>query len=491
MTLAEPLRATGTVTAILDEAVRRAPDAPAVRDAEGVWTYAELDAAADAVARHLVDAGVRPGDRVALRSRNRRELPAVLFGTLRAGAALVPLSPHLTRAGTEGVLADAEAAAVVGDADLPGRVLSLPDVVVGGVGGPVTEPAPEDLALLIYTSGSTSAPKGVVEPHAAVAFAARAIAARLGYRADDVVLVGSPMSFDYGLYQVLLAALAGAELVLTDADDPIGMLRAIRDTGATVLPIVPSIGRMLVRLARRGAAIEHVRMFTNTGAALTAADIDDLRATFPGSAVVAMYGITECKRVTIAEPDADRTRPGSVGTALPGTTVQILDDDGTPVGPGVVGQIAAVGPHVMAGYRGAPELTAQRFDVDPETGRPRLRTGDYGLLDAEGHLWFHGRRDDQFKRRGVRMSTLEIEAAAAAVPGVGAAAALVPDAAHDLAVVVTGTREPQEVLDAIAELLEPAKVPAVCHVVEALPLTPNGKTDARRLRALVQQGDPA
>ncbi|BBG01422.1 MULTISPECIES: class I adenylate-forming enzyme family protein [Pseudonocardia] len=494
--------ASGIVCTQLDDAARRSPAAVAVRDATGVWTYAELDAAATALAHRLHDLGIRPGDRVAMRSRNRREVAAVLFGVLRAGATLVPLSPHLTAAGLAGVLADAGPGVLVTDRAnddtlgvpvLPMDLIRPPlDPLTGSRidTGTGTGPAPDDIALLIYTSGSTSAPKGVVSPHRAVDFAARSIAARLGYRSDDVVLVGSPMSFDYGLYQLFLTTLAGAELVLTDAEDPIGMLRTLRGTRATVVPIVPSTGRLMVRLARRGDAPEHVRLFTNTGAALTLADIQELRSVFPNAAVVAMYGITECKRVTIAEPDVDRERPGSVGRAIPGTTVQILDDDGSPLGPDLVGEIAAVGPHVMAGYRNAPELSAQRFDRDPLTGAARLRTGDYGRLDADGHLYFHGRRDDQFKRRGVRMSLIEIEAAAAAVTGVRAAAAVPPVGDRDLELVAVTDRSPEEVLAGIAELLEPAKVPVRCHVVHALPLTPNGKTDRAALLA-PREGDPA
>ncbi|WP_206078062.1 class I adenylate-forming enzyme family protein [Prauserella endophytica] len=490
MTLYVPSRTGGA--AILDDAAGRAPQAPAVRDAVGAWTYAELRAAARAVARSLIEAGVRKGDRVALCSRNRRELSAVVFGVLRAGAVLVPLSPHLPPAALCAVVADAEPAALVAPADgrpeVPCQVLSIEDIVTGeGEDDPVAV-EPDDTAMLIYTSGSTSAPKGVVCPHSAVEFAARAIHARLSYRDTDVVLVGSPMSFDYGLYQVLLSALAGAELVLADADDPIGMLKLMRAVRATVLPTVPSTARMLARLARRGDAPDHVRMFTNTGAALTTADIDELRAVFPRAAIVSMYGITECKRVTIAAPDVDRRKPGSVGTALPGTEVRILGEDGEPVPVGTVGEIVVLGPHVMAGYRGDPELTAQRYDIDPATGSRRLRTGDYGHLDDDGHLYFHGRRDDQFKRRGVRASLIEIESAAARVDGVTASAALPPEDDHDLEIVVVSERDGDAVLADLAGLLEPAKVPAFCHVVGVLPLTANGKTDKKRLRELVRPG---
>ncbi|MFJ1590556.1 class I adenylate-forming enzyme family protein [Kitasatospora albolonga] len=487
---------------MLADAVLRTPSAPAVRDAERAWTYRELDIAANAVRDTLTRSGVRPGDRVALRSRNRCEVAAALFGTLRAGAALVPLSPQLPPSGLAQVLADAEPAALLAPAkelpelpEVPCPVLTLEDAVAPGASStPGASPtpgqdAPADpsaTALLVYTSGSTSAPKGVICPHSAVDFAARAINQRLGYRSSDVVLVGSPFSFDYGLYQLLLSVLAGAELVLADAEDPVGMVKLVRRTRATVLPIVPSTARMLSRLARRGEPIDHVRMFTNTGAALTASDIQGLRDAFPGCSVVLMYGITECKRVTIAGPDVDLTRPGSSGTALDGTVVRIIDEAGEEAAPGVIGEITVTGPHVMAGYRGAPELTAQRYDTDPFGGGRRLRTGDYGSLDADGHLYFHGRRDDQFKRRGVRASLIEVEAAAARVPGVGTVAVLPPEGDSDLTLFVTGDREPQEVLDELAGLLEPAKVPADCHRLPELPLTGNGKTDKKRLREMLR-----
>ncbi|WP_323375480.1 class I adenylate-forming enzyme family protein [Streptomyces alkaliterrae] len=482
----------GHVAAMLADAVRRTPTAPAVRDAERDWNYAELDAAANAVRDALRRSGVRPGDRVALRSRNRCEVAAALFGTLRAGAALVPLSPQLPPTGLVSVLADAEPAVLLAPAkelpelpEVPCPVTTLEDAVTPGASEAPDAPAdPTATALLVYTSGSTSAPKGVVCPHSAVDFAARAINRRLGYRTSDVVLVGSPFSFDYGLYQLLLSVLAGAELVLADAEDPVGMLKLVRRTRATVLPIVPSTARMLARLARRGEPVDHVRMFTNTGAALTASDVQGLRDAFPGCSVVLMYGITECKRVTIAEPDVDLTRPGSSGTALDGTVVRIVDEAGREVPAGVVGEITVTGPHVMAGYRGAPELTAQRYDEDPYGGGRRLRTGDYGTLDADGHLYFHGRRDDQFKRRGVRASLIEVEAAAARVPGVRAVAVLPPEDDRDLTLFFTGDRDPHEVLDEMAGLLEPAKVPADCHRLPELPLTGNGKTDKKRLREM-------
>jgi amino acid adenylation domain-containing protein len=475
----------------LEYAAQTFSSSAAVSDACGTWTYGDLDLAADRVSGRLRDLGVGRGDRVVLRARNRREIAAVLFGAFRAGAVLVPLNSRLPPAGFAAAVADAEPAVVITDeihvgVEVSAPVRSLEDVVSGAPSRQRHPTQPDETALLMYTSGSTATPKGVVCPHGAVDFVTQAIALRLRYRGDDVVLVSSPVSFDYGLYQLLLTVAAGSAAVLTDAEDPIRMERTMRRTSATVVPVVPSTARMLVRLVRRGAPVEHVRLLTNTGATLTAADMGDLREAFPRASITAMYGITECKRVTIADPDVDLHRPGSVGTALPGTRVQILAEDGQVLGPGVVGEIAAVGPHVMSGYRGAPEQTALRFGTDPTSGEPRLRTGDFGNLDADGHLYFHGRRDDQIKRRGVRMSLTEIEAAASHVGGVTAAAALAPTDERDLELVVCGSRSGDAVIAELEEVLEPAKVPTRCHVLDGLPLTTNGKTDRTRLRELVQ-----
>jgi acyl-CoA synthetase (AMP-forming)/AMP-acid ligase II len=141
----------------------------------------------------------------------------------------------------------------------------------------------------------------------------------------------------------------------------------------------------------------------------------------------------------------------------------------------------------MSGYWRAPELTAGNFRRDDATGATRLHTGDYGWLDADGFLYFSGRRDDVFKRKGTRMSTIEIEAAAMNVPGVHAAAVVPPAAGHDLAICVETDLAPHAVLRELAQRLEPAKVPAICRVVEELPLNTNGKHSGPELVRLVEE----
>ncbi|MEO3977548.1 AMP-binding protein [Streptomyces sp. CAU 1734] len=499
-------RVTNAAEAILGDAVARCPDSPAVRDRYGVWSYAELDAAADSFGRVLDAHGIRPGDRVLARVGSVREFTAVLYGTWRRGAVLVPINPGMRAFHLQAVIADSEPSLVVvedgerGGADGLVWPSGTPVAVVGelDLSGPAAPEArtenevPADrLALLIYTSGSTAAPKGVACPHGPVAFAARAIAARLNYTPDDVVLTAVPLSFDYGLYQILLSALAGAELLLSGPADHARLLGFARDHGATVVPLVPSLGELLVKLSSRDRRPTRIRLFTNTGAALNAPLIAALREAFPGAAVAPMYGTTECKRITILEPDGDLARPGSVGPALPGTEVLAVGDDGRPVPPMEIGELVVRGPHVMAGYWRAPEPTALRFRPDPRTGVVTLHTGDYGWLDADGHVYFQGRRDDLFKRRGSRMSSVEIEAAALDIDGVREAALLVPEEDRDMVLFVVGEGRAlgaEQVLARLGERLEAAKVPDLCQVLAALPLTPNGKTDRKELRRRLVEG---
>lgn len=480
-----------TLHGLLEETVSVRPDAVAVRDQSGALDYARLDELSRRAASWLRDRGVGHGDRVLVQVPNGRELVVLMYGCSRVGAVFVPLNPGMKAFHLKSVVENSEPRlAVTGEGRIPG----VPTHELGPAWAELTECDPddspdtvtgEDIAVLIYTSGSTAAPKAVVSRHAQMVFAASAIGTVLGYRPDDVVFCRLPMSFDYGLYQILLSCLAGAELAISGTGTDLTLLRQIRETGATVVPVVPSLAGMLVKLAGRDPGVASVRLFTNTGAALPQSTIDALREAFPGVKVARMFGITECKRITIMPPGLDTERPESVGLPLPGTRVEILDEQGHPLPPGETGEIVVSGPHVMSGYWRAPELTARTYRTDAATGLTRLHTGDYGRLDEDGYLYFDGRRDDMFKYRGTRTSTVEIEAAAMDIPGVRAAAVLVPDDRHDLTICVDADLRPDEVLRGLAERLEPAKVPPVCHVLAEFPLTLNGKNARTELAELI------
>lgn len=495
------------VHAVLDGSVARTPDAAAVRDARGAWTYRETDEYSRAFQAWLVSQGVRPGERVLVQTPTDRELVAMFMGCSRAGAIFVPININMKAFLLRSVLANSEPAVVIGDDERIGtlrRIAAVPAHETGALWKevealreapdalPLPDPgtSPDDVASLVYTSGSTAAPKAVACTHGAATFATRAIDAELRYRSDDVVFCRFPMSWDYGLYKVLLAFNAGSEIVLAGGESDLLLLRRIRETGATIIPIVPSLATMIVNLLRRESEpLRGVRMFTNTGAALAPSTIEALHGAFPGARVVRQFGQTECKRISIMPPEEEDERPDCVGRPLPGTRVLILDDAGNPLPTGAIGEIVVTGPHLMAGYWRDPELTDSTYRRDPRTSERRLHTGDYGRLDEDGYLYFDGRRDDMFKRKGIRMSTLEIEAAAMDVPGVRAAAILPPVDGRDLAVCVAGDLEPHIVLQEMGRRLEPAKVPAVCHVLDELPLTAHGKNAPRVLAEMLYGGN--
>jgi amino acid adenylation domain-containing protein len=478
---------TGTVHGILDAAADRHGDRPAVRDRRTALTYRRLQHESMLMAGALTASGVRHGDRVVTVLGSRHETTSLFYAVSRIGAVFVPASPRGTDFQLRELLRDAEPSLVVTSADQRDRLrpfTAAPVVECGdlpAVGSPDASAQPtataDDVALMLYTSGSTAHPKAVVSRQRQVTFVAGAIAQRLGYRADDAVFTCLPLSFDYGLYQVLLCALAGAELVLSPETPDGGLLREIRDTGATVLPAVPTLVELLAWLSRRDREPTSVRLVTNTGAALTQAHAGTLQTVFPAARVIAMYGTTECKRITIAEPDEHLHRPGSVGRPLSGTAIRIVDEDGTELPAGEVGEVLVTGPHVMDGYWRAPEETAQRFRPGP-----LLHTGDYGRVDEHGRLYLEGRRDDLFKRRGIRTSVQEIEAAFLDVPGVRAAAVVAPDDTGRLRSWVVSDRPTAELLAGVDERLGRAKVPDSCVLVDALPRTVNGKVDKAALR---------
>jgi acyl-CoA synthetase (AMP-forming)/AMP-acid ligase II len=493
------------VHSLLDDAVADSADANAVRDATGVWNYGEVSSWSHAVDTWLSAVGVEAGDRVVVQLPTTRELVATYFGVSRRGAVFVPLNPAMKQFHLRSVVRNAEPRLLVvadGDVEAVRQATGLP--VYGftsfwrevsalrerGAHHQVDAATvrPDDIAVLVYTSGSTAEPKGVICPHAQVTFASRALQAELRYRPDDVVFCRFPLSWDYGLYKVLLSCLGRSEIVLAGVESDLLLLKRMREVGATVVPVVPSLASMIAMLAERDSEPPPpVRMITNTGAALPASAIAKLRETFPGVRVVRQFGQTECKRISIMPPERDGELPESVGRPLPGTTVRIMDAGGAELAVGRIGEIVVTGPHVMPGYWRAPELTARTFRPDPRTGTVRLHTGDYGRLDENGYLYFEGRRDDMFKRKGIRMSTLEIEAAAMDIPGVRAAGAIPPTDTRDLALCVATELSPHVVLRELAKRLEQAKVPAICHVVEDIPLTAHGKNAAKELALLVEK----
>ncbi|GAB3986326.1 class I adenylate-forming enzyme family protein [Plantactinospora veratri] len=350
-------RVSGDAGELLALAVDRWPDAPALRDPDsGTVTYRQLLHRVTATAHWLRDQEVGPGARLAVVAQSRPATVLLLWATIRIGAVFVPLNPAAPPAALKAMITDAEPSMIVGapetiSGSTAGRWVDWPEIegaAAGTASSPwlpgVPAPRSDDLCMLLYTSGTTAVPKGVMCPHRSVRFAVEAIQQRLRYTAEDIVFNRLPLSFDYGLYQVLLAARAGACLVLAGPGTDTTLLRRIGDSGATVLPLLPTLGSMIERLRRRSGPITSVRLITNTGAAMPERLRQSLREIFPAARLSLMYGITECKRVTIMEPDGDLVRPRSAGRPLDGLEVQVKDADGNSLPPMAVGNSTSVAP---------------------------------------------------------------------------------------------------------------------------------------------------
>ncbi|MBD0838575.1 class I adenylate-forming enzyme family protein [Streptomyces sp. TRM68416] len=480
------------VSDLLARARAERPGHIALHDAEGPLTYAELGTETDRAVGWLRRRGVRAGDRVVHAGAGDRTFLALLWAAFRIGAVFVPVHPELTDEQIRHIVRDCTAALAIcpPGAGADARVTVEAERAAREIRGTAADsfaarPADDDVALLIYTSGTTGRPKGVVCPHRQILAAVHAVNACLGYRSDDVVLCRLPLSFDYGLYQALLCALTGATLVLADRGGDLGLMRAVERHGVTVVPLVPSLAQILALLQRKLRRPTKVRLFTNTGARPSHAVMRELLAAFPGSAFASMYGMTECKRISVLDPARYEDHPDSVGRAVPGDHVRIVGPDGRTLPPGEVGEIVVWGETVMAGYWGVP-LERQNRYVRRADGSLELHTGDQGRLDADGLLYFVGREDDMIKRRGIRMALSEIESAAERVPGVLAAVALRPaDEDAPLLLAVRSDLTPHEVRTALARHLDPARLPNRIVPLDTLPLTTNGKPDRAAVARLL------
>jgi amino acid adenylation domain-containing protein len=380
-----------------------------------------------------------------------------------------------------------------------GRLIAL-DAILEGPNGAV-EPPPKkcidvDLAALIYTSGSTGRPKGVMLTHLNIVSAATSITTYLENTPDDIIINLLPLSFDYGLYQVLMAFKVGGTVVLERSFTyPHTVIETIIRERVTGLPIVPTVSAVLLQLDLSPYQFPALRYITNTAAALPTRHIVRLRELFPHVRIYSMYGLTECKRVSYLPPDQIDIRPTSVGRGMPNEEVYIVDENGQRVPPNVIGELVVRGSNVMKGYWELPEETEKKLKPGPLPGEKVLYTGDLFRMDEEGYLYFFGRKDDIIKSRGEKVSPKEIEDVLYSLPGIAEAAVIgVPDEVLGQAIrAVVTLREgaqltEKDVLRHCAERLENFMVPQSVIFMASLPKTGSGKINKRAVAA-VQPGD--
>jgi long-chain acyl-CoA synthetase len=506
------------VEQFLRDSARRSGDKVALVAGGARVSYRELDRASDCLAGALAANGIARGDRVIVFMDNCREAVITIFAALKAGAVFSPINPSTKaeklafvinncraralitqeklRAVASAALVDAPSVAltIVAGAHEPmaGKAMSFEAALAAEAAPPANAGIDLDLAMLIYTSGSTGFPKGVMMTHQNIVAAATSITTYLENTADDVILNVLPISFDYGLYQVLMAAQLGATLVLEQSFAfPQAIFAKMAAERVTGLPLVPTMAVLILQMRDLApGAFPHLRYLTNTAAALPPAHIARLQALFPTARIYSMYGVTECKRCTYLPPAELARRPGSVGIAIPGTEAYVVDDHGARVAPGVVGELVIRGAHVMKGYWENPEATARTLRPGPYPWEKVLHTGDLFRTDADGFLYFVARKDDIIKTRGEKVSPKEVENALYALPGIREAAVVgVPDPVLGLALKAVVALDPQTKLTAqdvvrhCARHLEDFMVPKLVEFRDALPKTDSGKISRRLVAA--------
>jgi len=513
------------VNHFLENSAARLPDKVALICGEQRLTYREINQSAGQLAAALIDMGIKRQDRVVIFLDNSAESAISLFGIVKAGAIFIMLNPTMKAKKLSYILKDSGASALItqpskariinealdGIPDLKhilwlGKPIHLktndPGIITNHVWEEVLSGhnalrlkpcAPIidlDLATIIYTSGSTGEPKGVMSAHYNVVAAATSITQYLENTEEDIILDALPLSFDYGLYQVLMAFLFGGTVVLEKSFVyPYKVIERLVQEQVTGFPIVPTMAAILLQMQDLAKFdFSSLRYITNTAAALPVSYIRKLQSAFPRVTLYSMYGLTECKRVSYLPPDQLAHRPDSVGIPMPNEEVFIVNEQGKEVGPGEVGELVIRGSNVMQGYWNAPEETARTFRPGHYRGETLLYSGDLFRRDDQGFLYFVARKDDLIKTRGERVSPKEIENVLCEIDGVVEAAVIgVPDEILGQAIkafiVVDkgGGLAKEKIMRYCQKNLEPFMTPKYIEFRNSLPKSPSGKIDKKRL----------
>ncbi|MDP3876878.1 MAG: class I adenylate-forming enzyme family protein [Methylobacter sp.] len=476
-------------------------------------SYGEVADYACRLAHALRANGVSRGDRVAIFMDNSWQCAASIYGVLLAGGIFVAVNvqtkpdklafilrdagsymlltePHLARV-FEPVAAQLPRLRVLCTAELKelktvsAGVESLDAALAKMPTTPPPQPAISlDLAALIYTSGTTGEPKGVMHTHQSLLFVLDSINEYLGFSADDRLFSGLPLNFGYGLLQWFSAVHAGAALVLERSFTyPSQVFKRMQDEAVTSFSGVPTIfAMMLAQHAKHSLHFPHVRLVTNAAAALPTEFIAGIRQMFPHADLYKMYGQTECFRSAYLKPTLAELKPESVGRAIPGTELLLLDEDGRAVTPGAVGYLHVRGPHLMRGYWMQPERTAEVLIPGSVPGELLLKTGDLFRQDADGDFYFVARSDEMIKSRGEKVSPAEVENVIYSLAVVqDVIVAGIPDPLLGEAVCAFvsvrdgGKPDVQQIKRICTERLENYMVPKHVLIVPELPRTDNGK----------------
>jgi amino acid adenylation domain-containing protein/non-ribosomal peptide synthase protein (TIGR01720 family) len=494
------------IHSLVEAQAERTPDAVAVEFEGQQLTYRELERRANQLAHALRERGVHPETRVGLCVERSLELAVGLLGILKAGGAYVPLDPGYPPERLAFMLEDSAPAVLLTQRHLrerlplkgtPALCLDSEELSRSSVDAPTAGARPDNAAYVLYTSGSTGQPKGVIVTHRALGNHMAWLLSAFGFGAADRVLQKTPLSFDASVWECWASLMSGGRLVIATPDahrDGGALLEAVTRGQVTVLQLVPSLLRVLLEEEGLSRATSLRWLFCG-GEALPVELEHRLRARLPSVTLVNLYGPTEATiDATSARcPSSSTGRTVPIGRPVANTQLYLLDESLQPVPVGVPGELYLGGEGLARGYLRRPELTAERFIPHPFSGSPgaRLyRTGDLARYLPDGSVEFLGRRDSQVKVRGFRVELGEIEAALAKHPAVREAVVVVREdnpGTRRLVAYVTGGEPRVPDADALRaflkEKLPEHLVPAAIVTLPSLPLSPNGKVDRKALPA--------
>lgn len=510
-------------------AAEASPDAPALTFGAQTWSYAQLTERIAAVASALRAIGLPRTGRVGIWLDKRFETVAASFGAPAAGGVMVPMNPLLKPEQVAYIAADCAVQVLVTSPERLALLLpelpkcpSIRHVVLTEGGAAPAVPAgitvhawsewlaaprqaghrviDTDLVAILYTSGSTGRPKGVVLSHRNMVAGARSVATYLENRPGDTLLAALPLSFDAGFSQLTTGFVSGARVVLLNYLLPRDVLKAMVKERVTGLTAVPPLYIQLTQLDWPAEIGQHLRYFANTGGRMPRETLQALRERVPQAKPFLMYGLTEAFRSTYLPPEEVDRRPDSIGKAIPNAEILVLRDDGTECGPDEPGELVHRGPLVGQGYWNDPEKTAERYKPLPagvggrEAGLQlpeyAVFSGDNVRRDAEGFLYFIGRRDEMIKTSGYRVSPTEVEEVLYSSKLVGECVAFGvehPTLGQAIQVIATAP-DGSDQLD-LPALMAQCKLHMPAYMVPAgiegragpLPRNPNGKIDRKLL----------
>ncbi|MDV5143313.1 amino acid adenylation domain-containing protein [Streptomyces sp. SBC-4] len=491
----------GSLPELFEAQVARTPEAVAVVSGGSEVSYADLDARANRLARHLVAMGVGPESFVGVCLERGIDTVVALLAVLKSGGAYLPIDPGYPADRIGYMLADA-APVVVLTSKSTTAVIPLPTVTVLALDeldvttledGPLAvEIRPEHPAYVIYTSGSTGRPKGVVVEHRSVAGLMGWAAAEFGGEDFRRVLVSTSFNFDVSVFELFGPLMSGGSVEI------VGDLLALADADAPVgdVSLVSGVPSAFTQMVAAGEIQARPRTVVLAGEALTADAVAGIRTAIPGARVANIYGPTEATVYTTAwYADGDAEGAVPIGRPISNARVYVLDGTLSPVPAGVVGELYIAGAGLARGYLGRPELTGERFVADPfssEGGR-LYRTGDVVRWNTDGQIEYLGRADEQVKIRGFRIELGEVQSAIAAHPEVAQTVVIaredVPGDKRLVAYVVPNDSTPRDaelstrITDFASNHLPSYMVPSAVVALDVLPLNVNGKLDRKALPA--------